>query len=84
METFRTFHNHLHIIDKTMDYTQGLRSSHPSLLLGQSVQPLDGCFDLTVTQQLLRKLLCGTLSHGQFIRDGVGLTAPSLFYLLGS
>ena len=66
-----------------MDHTQGLRSSHPSLLLGQSIEPLDDRLDLAVAQQLLRKLFCGTLSRERCIHGGV-LTKPSLFYLLGS
>ena len=33
MRAFRTFHNYFHVADKTMDHTQGLRYSHPSLLL---------------------------------------------------
>ena len=83
MQTFRTFHNYLHMINKTMDHTQGLRSSYPGLLLGQSIEPLNDCLNFAVTQQLLRKLFCGTLSHERCIHGGV-LTEPSLFYLLRS
>ena len=40
MPAFRTFHNYLHITDKTVDDAQGLCNSHPSLVLGQSIQSL--------------------------------------------
>ena len=40
MPTFRTFHNYLHITDKTMNDTQGLCNRYTSLVLGQSIQSL--------------------------------------------
>ena len=43
-----TFHNYLHITHKTMDHTQCLSNSHPSLILCQSIQSLDSGFYLTV------------------------------------
>ena len=48
MQGLRTFHNHLHITHKTMDHTQRLSNSHPSFILGQSIQSLDGGFYLAV------------------------------------
>ena len=48
MQALRTFHNHLHITHKTMDHTQRLSNSHPSFILGQSIQSLDGGFYLAV------------------------------------
>jgi hypothetical protein len=41
MPAFRTFHNYLHIADKTMDDAQGLCNSHLSLIPGQSIQSLE-------------------------------------------
>jgi hypothetical protein len=64
MQALRTFHNHLHITHKTMDHTQRLSNSHPSLILGQSIQSLNSGFYLAVAQQLLRELLYGKLNHG--------------------
>jgi hypothetical protein len=40
MQAWRTFHNYLHITNETMDHAQGLRDSHPSLILSQSIQSL--------------------------------------------
>ena len=73
MQLLHAFHNHLHITHKTMDDTQGLCNSHSSLVLGQSIQPLENSLYLALPQQLLRELLCGTLSHGKRIcqRDTV-------------
>ena len=59
MQGFRTFQNDLDITHKTMDHTQGLCNSHPSLVLGQSIQSLQDCLYLALSQQLLRELLCG-------------------------
>ena len=64
MQALRTFHNHLHITDKTVDHAQRLSNSHPSLILRQSIQSLDSGFYLAVAQQLLRELLYGKFNHG--------------------
>jgi hypothetical protein len=40
MQAFRTFHNYLYVTHETIDYTQGLRNGHPSLILGQAIQSL--------------------------------------------
>jgi hypothetical protein len=81
MQVLRTFHNSLHITHKTVDHTQGLHNSHPSLVLGQSIQFLEYGLYLAVAQQLFRKLLCFTLSRGQRLCNGE-LTEPSLLDLL--
>ena len=81
MQNFRTFHNDLHVTDKTIDDTHGLRDSHSSLVLGQSIQSLENSLYLAVSQQLLRKFLCNRLSHRLRIW-GNGLTKPPLVYLL--
>ena len=64
MLAFRTFHNYLHITYKAVDDTQGLCNSHPSLVLGQSIQSLQNRLYLALPQKLLRKFLCGILSYG--------------------
>jgi hypothetical protein len=53
-----TIHDHLHIIQKTVNDSQGLRHSHPGLFLRESVQSLQYRLDLAIPQQLLRELLC--------------------------
>jgi hypothetical protein len=58
MQAFRTFHNYLHVADQTMDHTQGLCYSHPSLLLRQSIQSLKDSLYLALSQQLLCKFHC--------------------------
>ena len=40
-----------------MDHTQGLRNSHPSLILSQSIQSLEDSLYLALPQQLLREFL---------------------------
>jgi hypothetical protein len=65
MQAFRTFHNHLHITHKTVDHTQCLYSSHPCLVLTQSVQSLEYGLYLAVPEEVLRDFLCDTLSHWQ-------------------
>jgi hypothetical protein len=49
MQALRTFHDYLHITHKTMNHTQRLSNTHPSLILGQSIQSLDSGFYLAVT-----------------------------------
>ena len=49
MPAFRTFHNYLHVTDKTMDDTQGLCNSRASLVLGQSIQSLENGLYLAVS-----------------------------------
>ena len=62
MKISRTFHNYLHIPDKTMDHTQCLRNDHPSFILGQSIQSLEDPLYLALPQQLLRKFYCGAVT----------------------
>ena len=64
MEVWRTSHNHLHILRKTMDHTQGLRSHRQALVLGQSIQSLEGILYLVLPPQHLHEFLCNTLSMG--------------------
>jgi hypothetical protein len=64
VQALRTFHNYFHITHKTVDHAQRLSNSHPSLILGQSIQSLHSGFYLAVAQQLLRELLYGKLNHG--------------------
>ena len=52
-----------------MHDAQRLYDSDSNLVLGQSVESLQHGFDLTLSQQFLCELLCGTLSDGQNIHD---------------
>jgi hypothetical protein len=53
-----TVHDHLHIIQKTVNNSQGLRHGHAGLFQREPVQSLQYGLDLAISQQLLRKLLC--------------------------
>ena len=66
MQAFRTFHNYFHVTDETMDHTQGLRNSDPSLILRQPIQSLKDSLYLALPQQLLCEFHCGavTLNSG--------------------
>jgi hypothetical protein len=55
-----TVHDHLHIVQKTVNDGQGLRHGHAGLVLGESVQSLEYRLDLAVSQQLLCELLYDT------------------------
>ena len=57
MEAVPTFYNHPHITHKATDNAQRLSDSHPSLLLGQSIQSHQHGLNLTLPQQLFRELL---------------------------
>jgi hypothetical protein len=82
-KVLRTFHYFPHIPHKTMDSTEGLCNSRPTLVLGQSIQPLENSFYLPLLEQkFLYELRCGTLSHGQCICNSA-LTGPPLLNLLG-
>ena len=55
-----TVHDHLHIVQKTVNDGEGLGHGHAGLFLGESVQPLQYRLYLAISQQLLRELLCDT------------------------
>ena len=82
-KVLRTSHYFPHVPLKTMDSTEDLCDSRPSLVLGQSIQPLEDSFYLPLLEQkLLYELRCGTLSHGQCVYNSA-LTGPPLLDLLG-
>ena len=56
-EKLPTIHDYFHIAHKSMDDTQSLCDSHPSLVLGQSIKPLEYSLDLTLPQELPCELL---------------------------
>jgi hypothetical protein len=46
--------NHIpHILEKTIDDLEGLRHSHPSLILSEPIQPLKYCLDVPPPEELL-------------------------------
>ena len=58
-----TFDNCLHVSDETMYDTQCLCNSHPSLVLGQSIQSLENCLYLALPEQLFGEFFYGILSQ---------------------
>jgi hypothetical protein len=57
-----TVHHHPHILDKTINNFEGLRSSYPSLILGEPIQPLEYCLDLVLSKKLFNNFFCVILS----------------------
>jgi hypothetical protein len=55
---FFTIHDHPHILDETIDDFESLRCGRPSLVLGESIQPLQHRFDLVLSQKFLYKFHC--------------------------
>src|SRR5258708_31847693 len=65
MWPLRTFHDYLDTTHETMHDTQGLRNSHPSFILSQSIQSLENILYLALPQQHSCEFHGGTLSDGQ-------------------
>ena len=55
-----TVHNYPHILDETMNNLEGLCRGYPSLILGESIQPLEYHFDVLLSKNLLNKLFCSS------------------------
>jgi hypothetical protein len=67
-----TTHYHLHILDKTMDDLQDLCYRLPSLVLRQSVQPLDHRLHFLLANKLPNKFFFAHKSgNNSFIDDGL-------------
>jgi hypothetical protein len=58
-----TVYEHPHILEETIDDLKRLRCHRPSLVLGQSVQPLKNSIDTILSEKLLYKFLCVALSQ---------------------
>jgi hypothetical protein len=48
-----TVNHTLHILEKTIDDLEGLRRSHPSLILSEPIQPLKYSLDVLAPEELL-------------------------------
>jgi hypothetical protein len=57
-----TLHYRFHILDKAMDDLEGLYSRYPSLVLGESVQPLEDRLNILLSKELLDNSFCVGLS----------------------
>jgi hypothetical protein len=58
----QTLHLFRFVIRKVMDHSQGLCNSRQTLILGQSIQSLEGSLYFVLLPQQLHEFLCDTLS----------------------
>jgi len=58
-----TVDDHLHILEETIHDLKRLRYRRPSLVVGQSVQPLKNSLDTILSEKLPYKFLCIALSQ---------------------
>jgi hypothetical protein len=76
-----TVHRLTHILGKTVNNLEGLRCSHPSLILGESIQSLNYRFDVLLPKKFLKKFFCvATGQVTQYLAEN-GLTWFSLLDL---
>ena len=50
-----TIHKFPHILNKSVDNSERMSCRNPSLLLGQSVKPLEDCLDILLLEKFLYK-----------------------------
>jgi hypothetical protein len=50
----RTLHHCFHVIDQTTDDIESLNNGHLRLLEGESIKPLEDCFNFILSQKFLR------------------------------
>jgi hypothetical protein len=79
-----TVYDHPHILDKAVDYLEHLRCRCPSLVLGESVQPLKNRIDLIPSEKFLYKFLCIPLSLEINQRKTNSLGRPCLICFVAS
>lgn len=53
-----TLHHGLHVIDQTTDDIESLSNGHLRLLEGESIKPLEDCFNFVLSQEFLRIFFC--------------------------
>jgi hypothetical protein len=53
-----TVHYLFHILEKAVDDLEGLCCGYPSLVDGESVQPLEYRLDVLLSEELLNKFFC--------------------------
>jgi len=58
-----TAYDRPHILEESVDDLKRLRCRRPSLVLGQSIQPLKSRIDTTLSEKLPYKVLCIALSQ---------------------
>ena len=48
-----TIHHYPHVLDKTVNNRECLRCGYASLILGESIKPLENRFDIFLSKELL-------------------------------
>ena len=69
-----TVYDHFHILDETVDDLKCLGRRRPSLVLGESIQPLKNRVNLILSEELLHKFLYIPLSQAMHQRKQTHLT----------
>jgi hypothetical protein len=62
-----TIHHHLHVLDKTVNNRECLRCGYASLILGESIKPLEYRFDVLLSKELLDQFFCVSIESGSII-----------------
>ena len=57
-----TVHDRRHVLDKTVDDIQGVNCSSPSLIVRESIQPLEDSLDLLLSESFLDEFDCVVMS----------------------
>jgi hypothetical protein len=70
-----TLHNHSHILDKTVDDLKSLRCGSASLIVRESIQPLEDRLDFLLSESFLYKFDCILLSNLTCLRERTHLIA---------
>jgi hypothetical protein len=79
-----TIHYHPHILDKMVDNLKNLRRSYPSLVLCESIQPLEHRLNVLLSKKLLSKFFCVVSSQVALYLTKDGLTRFTLLDLFGN
>jgi hypothetical protein len=58
-----TIHDHPHALDETMNDGKGLGCGRPSFVMRESVQSLQDCLDIFLSENFLHKFDCDVLSR---------------------
>jgi hypothetical protein len=80
----RTVYDHPHIPEKAVDNLESLRCRRPSLIKGESVQPLKNRIDLIPSEKLLYEFLCISLRKKNESAKTYSLGRPWLIYFVAS
>ena len=72
-----TIHDHAHILDETVNDLKCLTCGSPSLILRESVQPLQDGLDVILSESFLHKFDCAALSKVRHQRERTHLIVPA-------